>query len=64
MKRTCVDCSVISTKRWGILWGVVREDERAASLDGSEENDFAWGAELRLHRAAVPAIEVFSKVSK
>jgi tetratricopeptide (TPR) repeat protein len=41
--------------------GAVKEDERAASLDGSEENYFAWGAELLLHRAAVPASEVFSK---
>jgi hypothetical protein len=41
--------------------GAVREDERAASLDGSEENDFAWGAELLLHRAAVPAIEVLAR---
>lgn len=39
----------------------VKEDQRATSLDGSEENYFAWGAELLLHRAAVPAIEVFSK---
>ena len=41
--------------------GAVKEDERAAILDGSEENYFAWGAELLLHRAAVPAIEVFSR---
>jgi tetratricopeptide (TPR) repeat protein len=41
--------------------GSVKEHERAASLDGSEANYFAWGAELLLHRAAVPAIEVFSK---
>jgi tetratricopeptide (TPR) repeat protein len=41
--------------------GAVKEDERAANLDGSEENYFAWGAELLLHRAAVPASEVFSK---
>ena len=41
--------------------GAVKEDERAASLDSSEENYFAWGAELLLHRAAVPASEVFGK---
>jgi tetratricopeptide (TPR) repeat protein len=41
--------------------GAVKEDERAATLDGSEENYFAWGAELLLHWAAVPASEVFSK---
>lgn len=39
----------------------VREYERAAALDGSEQNYFAWGAELLLHRAAAPAIEVFGK---
>lgn len=41
--------------------GAVKEDERAATLDGSEENYFGWGAELLLHRAAAPASEVFSK---
>ena len=41
--------------------GAVKEDERAVGLDGSEENYFSWGAELLLHRAAVPASEVFSK---
>jgi tetratricopeptide (TPR) repeat protein len=45
----------------GDLLASVKEDERAVSLDGSEENYFAWGAELLLHRAAVPASEVFSK---
>jgi tetratricopeptide (TPR) repeat protein len=39
----------------------VREYERAAGLDASEQNYFAWGAELLLHRAAAPAIEVFGK---
>jgi len=38
-----------------------REYERAAGLDPSEENYFAWGAELLLHRAGAPAIEVFGK---
>ncbi|MFZ1158284.1 MAG: tetratricopeptide repeat protein [Candidatus Sulfotelmatobacter sp.] len=37
----------------------VREYERAAGLDGSELNYFAWGAELLLHRAVAPALEVF-----
>lgn len=36
-----------------------REYERAAALDASEQNYFAWGAELLLHHAAAPAIEVF-----
>jgi tetratricopeptide (TPR) repeat protein len=39
----------------------VREYQRAAELDPSEANCFDWGAELLLHRAAEPAIEVFSK---
>jgi len=37
----------------------VREFERAARLEPSEQNYFAWGAELLLHRAAAPATEVF-----
>ena len=39
----------------------VHEYQRAAELDPSEANFFDWGAELLLHRAAEPAIEVFSK---
>ena len=39
----------------------VREYQRAAELDPSEPNFFDWGAELLLHRAVEPAIEVFSK---
>jgi tetratricopeptide (TPR) repeat protein len=39
----------------------VHEYERAARLDPSEQNYFAWGSELLLHRAAAPAIDVFSK---
>ena len=38
-----------------------KEYERAVGLDSSEQNYFAWGGELLLHRAAAPAIEVFSK---
>jgi tetratricopeptide (TPR) repeat protein len=38
-----------------------REYERAAGLDSSEQNYFAWGAELLLHRAAAPATEVFGR---
>jgi len=41
----------------------VREFERAARLEPSEQNYFDWGAELLLHKAAVPAMEVFSKGS-
>lgn len=39
----------------------VREYQRAAQLDPSEGNLFDWGAELLLHRAIEPSIEVFTK---
>lgn len=38
-----------------------REYETAVYLDPSEANEFTWGAELLLHRAVWPAIEVFRK---
>jgi tetratricopeptide (TPR) repeat protein len=41
----------------------VREYETAVRLDPSERNYFEWGAELLLHRAILPAIEVFTKGS-
>ena len=39
----------------------VREYQRAAEMNPSEPNFFDWGAELLLHRAIEPAIEVFGK---
>lgn len=39
----------------------VREYQRAAETNPSESNYFAWGAELLVHHAVEPAIEVFSK---
>jgi tetratricopeptide (TPR) repeat protein len=39
----------------------VHEYERAAQLDPSEQNYFAWATELLLHRAIQPAAEVFRK---
>ncbi len=39
----------------------VREYQRAAELNPNETNLFDWGAELLLHHAAEPAIEVFTK---
>jgi tetratricopeptide (TPR) repeat protein len=39
----------------------VHEDELAVRLDPSEQNYFAWGSELLLHRAVRQAVEVFSK---
>jgi tetratricopeptide (TPR) repeat protein len=38
-----------------------REYEEAVRLNPSEENYFAWGTELLLHRAIKPAAEVFEK---
>ena len=38
-----------------------REYARAAQMDPSEPNLFAWGADLLLHRAYIPATEVFEK---
>lgn len=42
----------------------VREDEQAVRLDPSEQNYFAWGSELLLHRAVWQAAEVFGNGSK
>ena len=39
----------------------VREYQLAAELDASESNLYDWGAELLMHRAAAPAIEIFTK---
>ncbi len=40
------------------------EYEQAVRLDPSEQNYFAWGSELLLHRAVWPAAEVFRKGSE
>jgi tetratricopeptide (TPR) repeat protein len=42
----------------------VHEDEQAVRLDPSEENYFAWGSELLLHRAVWQAAEVFRNGTK
>jgi tetratricopeptide (TPR) repeat protein len=39
----------------------IREYQRAAETNPSESNFFNWGAELLLHHAIEPAIEVFTK---
>jgi Flp pilus assembly protein TadD len=39
----------------------VREYEKAVRMDPTEENYFEWGSELLLHKAAQPAVEVFTK---
>ncbi|HWC18003.1 MAG TPA: tetratricopeptide repeat protein [Terriglobales bacterium] len=41
--------------------GAVRDYEQATLLEPIEDNYFAWGTELLLHRAAEPAAEVFKK---
>ena len=48
-------------ERLGDPLEAVREYQRAAELNPNETNIFDWGAELLLHHAAEPAIEVFSK---
>ena len=50
-------------ERLGDPLNAVREYERAAILDPSEQNYFAWGTELLLHRAVAPAVAVFKKSS-
>lgn len=41
--------------------GAVNEYAVAVRLEPSEENYFAWGGELLLHRAGQPAVRVFAK---
>jgi tetratricopeptide (TPR) repeat protein len=42
----------------------VREYEKAARLEPSEQNYFAWGSELLYHRAVWQALEVFQQGEK
>ncbi len=48
-------------EKQGHFLQAVRQYERAAKLDPSEPNLFDWGAELLLHRATEPAIQVFGQ---
>jgi tetratricopeptide (TPR) repeat protein len=41
--------------------GAASEYLKAVKLEPSEQNYFAWGAELLLHRAGAAAVEVFSR---
>lgn len=47
-------------ERLGDPLEAVREYERAAHMYPSEQNYFDWGTELLLHKAAQPAVEVFT----
>lgn len=44
----------------GDFLAAASEYERAAHMDPSEENIFAWGAEMLLHQSLEPAIQIFS----
>jgi tetratricopeptide (TPR) repeat protein len=48
-------------ERGGHPLEAAKDYERAAELDPTEPHLFGWGAELLLHRAMEPAIEVFRK---
>ena len=50
-----------AAEREGRPLEAVQEYQRAAELQPSEPHLFLWGAELLLHRAFEPAIEVFTK---
>jgi tetratricopeptide (TPR) repeat protein len=51
-------------ERSGDPLAAVKEYEAAVKADPSEQNYFAWGAELLLHRAGQAAVQVFSKGAK
>ena len=51
-------------ERLGEPLEAVREYERAALMQPSEQNYFEWGTELLQHRADQPAAEVFAKGAK
>ena len=51
-------------EKMGDPLAAVHEDEQAVRLDPSEQNYFAWGSELLLHRAVWQAAEVFRNGSK
>ncbi len=50
-----------AAEREGRPLEAVKEYQRAVELQPSESHLFVWGAELLLHRAFEPAIEVFAK---
>jgi tetratricopeptide (TPR) repeat protein len=44
--------------------GALREYQRAAELNPTETNLFDWGAELLIHHAPEPGIEIFTKANR
>jgi tetratricopeptide (TPR) repeat protein len=50
-----------AAERDGRPLDAVREYQQAAELQPNESHIFAWGADLLLHRAFEPAVEVFAK---
>jgi tetratricopeptide (TPR) repeat protein len=51
-------------EKMGDPLAAVHEDQQAVRLDPSEQNYFAWGSELLLHRAVWQAAEVFKNGTK
>jgi tetratricopeptide (TPR) repeat protein len=51
----------VADEKRGDAVEAVREYQRAAELSPTESNLFDWGAELLVHRAVEPALEVFTK---
>jgi tetratricopeptide (TPR) repeat protein len=51
-------------EKMGDPLAAVHELEQAVRVDPSEQNYFAWGSELLLHRAVWQAVEVFKNGSK
>jgi tetratricopeptide (TPR) repeat protein len=51
----------VANEKRGDALEAVREYQRAAELSPTESNLFDWGAELLVHRAVEPALEVFTK---
>jgi tetratricopeptide (TPR) repeat protein len=51
-------------EKGGQFVAAANDYEAAAHLDPSEENLFAWGSEMLLHRTYEPAISIFQKASE
>ena len=62
--RTCITGMGELDEKKGDPLAAVHEFEQAVRQDPSEENYFAWGSELLLHRAVWQAAEVFRNGTK